>query len=305
MLSMKRFILGLVAYLFFATPSFSQIDGIFYDGEAGISFGGAHYFGDLNTKDALNRPGIAIGAFYKKQFDGYVGVKVAGHFAQVSYADKYNTNNAFAYNRNLSFNSNIYEFTFQGDFNFFKYYPSDPRYIFTPYLTFGIGLFGYSPYAYESPNNNTKYYLRQLGTEGQGWQAVDPPGKVNFQPYKPIAFCFPLGVGVKYSLSPSINVFAEAVYRLTDTDFLDDVSTTYVAQTSILDPVAKKFQNRALGLLMVDPLTGLPLRDSNGNLINSSYGQPGSQRGFSNQMDKYFIAEIGISLSIKGYRCPH
>ena len=67
-----------------------------------------------------------------------------------------------------------------------------------------------------------KYYLRPLGTEGQGSEAY--PGR---KPYNNIAFCIPLGVGFKYNLNPSLNLGFEITYNFTTTDYLDDVSTTY------------------------------------------------------------------------------
>ncbi len=68
------------------------------------------------------------------------------------------------YRRNLSFNSNVWELSLQGDFNFFRFMPGEPQYSFTPYVTFGVGVFSYDPYAYLS---GQKYFLRQEGTEGQ------------------------------------------------------------------------------------------------------------------------------------------
>ena len=42
-----------------------------------------------------------------------------------------------------------------------------------------------------------------------------------------MAVCFPLTVGVKYAINSDLNVFGEIGYRFTNTDYLDDVSTTY------------------------------------------------------------------------------
>ena len=87
-------------------------------GEFGITAGAAHYFGDLNTRAAVNRPKIAMGIFFRKQFGNYTGLRVAAHYAQLGYSDIY-SKNEFQLRRNLSFNTNIYEFAIQGDFNFF------------------------------------------------------------------------------------------------------------------------------------------------------------------------------------------
>ena len=41
----------------------------------------------------------------------------------------------------------------------------------------------------------------------------------------------PVGVGFKYELSQMITLRAEYVYRILNTDYLDDVSTSYINLT--------------------------------------------------------------------------
>ena len=252
------------------------------EGEFGVSLGAAHYFGDLNPDLHLNRPKLAFGLFYRKQMNNYVSVRLSGHFAQLGYSDIYNTQNEFMSRRNLSFNTNIWEGTVQGDFNFFKFVPGDGRYRYTPYLTIGLGIFSYDPYAYL---NNVKYYLRPLGTEGQGTAAY-PDRK----PYGTTALCLPLGLGFKYNLNPSMNIGFEVVYRFTTTDYLDDVSKTYVGIDKFPQPngiasPAALLQDRSYE-------TGTPI------------GIEGRQRGYSNQKDSYVMAEVTLSFNISSYRCP-
>ena len=159
-------------------------------GEFGITVGAAHYFGDLNTRAAINRPKPAVGAFFRKQFGNYVGLRISAHYAQLGYSDTY-SKNEYQKSRNLSFNSNIWELALQGDFNFFKFIPGDPYYQFTPYITLGIGAFTYDPYAYL---NGKKEFLRPLGTEGQ---LIGYDGR---KQYSTLAICIPLGVGIKYNI---------------------------------------------------------------------------------------------------------
>ena len=61
-------------------------------GEFGITAGGAHYFGDLNTRASFSRAKPAFGIFYRKQFGDYVGVRLSGHYAQLGYSDVYSKN---------------------------------------------------------------------------------------------------------------------------------------------------------------------------------------------------------------------
>jgi hypothetical protein len=262
----------------------AQEEAIVQEGEYGISLGGSHYFGDLNPNPRFNRPNIAFGAFFRKQFGNYVAVRVAGHYAYLGYSDKYNTNQ-FMHDRNLSFNSNIWELSVQGDFNFFKFVPGSFNYRFTPYVTFGAGIFSYDPYAYY---RGEKVHLRSLGTEGQG-SSVYPTRK----PYGSMAVCFPLGVGIKYSLNRSMNLGFEMVYRFTSTDYIDDVSTTYApdAQPHFLPDG--------------NPTLWYALQDRSSEVTGTGpIGIKGRQRGYSNQKDGYLLAEVSLSFNLTSYRCP-
>jgi Domain of unknown function (DUF6089) len=247
-------------------------------GEFGITVGAAHYFGDLNTRAAINRPKPAVGAFFRKQFGNYVGLRISAHYAQLGYSDTY-SKNEYQKSRNLSFNSNIWELALQGDFNFFKFIPGDPYYQFTPYITLGIGAFTYDPYAYL---NGKKEFLRPLGTEGQ---MIGYDGR---KQYSTLAICIPLGVGIKYNITDRLNLSFEIAHRFTTTDYLDDVSTTYIGASRFAPlSTAGLLQDRSYE---IDP----------DNII----GVEGRQRGWSKQRDQYIIAEIGLSLNISSYKCP-
>ena len=69
----------------------------------------------------------------------------------------------------------------------------------------------------------TKFFSAHLGTEGQGDSAY-PDRK----PYNTMGFCIPFGVGVKYAINDRMNIGLEITHRFTTTDYLDDVSKTYV-----------------------------------------------------------------------------
>lgn len=281
----KRWIV-LVAALSVFTAS-AQMESNVHEGEFGISAGAAHYFGDLNTRAKLNRPKLALGAFFRKQFGNYVALRVSAHFAQLGYSDVYNTSNAFQLRRNLSFNTNIWEMAVQGDFNFFRFEPGTLDYAFTPYVTFGLGAFSYDPYAYYQ---GKKVYLRPLGTEGQGYAAY--PGR---KPYGTMALCIPFGVGVKYNVNEKVNVGFEVVYRFTNTDYIDDVSTTYV------DPsIFPKLPDGSPSLAEI-------LNDRSNETGPDKIGfvnGTARQRGFAKQKDSYVMAEITMSFNLTSYRCP-
>jgi opacity protein-like surface antigen len=272
-----------ITFLCASAPAYAQWESVRQEGEIGISLGAAHYFGDLNTRGKINRPKPAIGVFFRKQFGNYIGLRVGAHFAQLGYSDIYNTHNEYQRRRNLSFNSNIFELALQGDFNFFKFVPGDPDYSFTPYVTFGAGIFSYDPYAFLG---GKKYFLRPLGTEGQGNAAY--PDRT---PYNSMAFSFPLGVGVKYALNDRMNIGMEIAYRFTTTDYLDDVSQTFVG--------ADKFPPLPDG----SPSPAQLLQDRSyetGDII----GIEGRQRGYPKQKDQFVFATLTLSFNLTSYRCP-
>ena len=250
-------------------------------GEFGITAGAAHYFGDINTRAGFNRPKPALGLFFRKQFGNYVGLRLAAHYAQLGYSDTY-SKNEYQKTRNLSFNTNIWEIAAMADFNFFKFLPNDPDYLFTPYITLGVGVFTYDPYAYLA---GKKEFLRPLGTEGQ---TIGYKGR---KQYSTMALCIPFGAGLKYNISPKINLSFEVSHRYTFTDYIDDVSTTYIG--------ADKFSTTGNG-----PTARL-LQDRSYEVIpNNKIFVEGRQRGSSKQKDQYMIVELGLSFNISSYRCP-
>jgi hypothetical protein len=274
-------ILPLALLLVVSNTILAQSDEYVQQGEFGVTFGAAHYFGDINTRASVNRPKPAIGLFFRKQFGNYVGLRLAGHYAQLGYSDTY-SKNSYQQKRNLSFNTNIWEIAAMGDFNFFKFLPNNPNYLFTPYITLGVGVFTYDPYAFL---DGKKEFLRPLGTEGQ---TIGYKGR---KQYSTMAVCIPFGAGIKYNITDKLNVSFEISHRYTFTDYLDDVSTTYIGINRFpitgTGPTARLLQDRSYE---IDP--------------NNMIGAEGRQRGTSKQKDQYMIVELGISFNISTYRCP-
>ena len=256
---------------------------IVQEGEFGIGIGASHYFGDLNTKARLNRAKAAATIFFRKNLGNYIAIRVGASFAQVGYSDQYNTHNPYMYSRNLSFNSKVWELSLQGDFNFFRFMPGDPQYSFTPYITFGAGIFSYDPYAYL---RGRKVPLRQLGTEGQGH-----PTYPDRKQYSSMAISIPFGGGFKYALNERINIGFEILHRFTNTDYLDDVSKTYV------DPA-------------IFPLNPDGSQSDAQLLYDRSYeigepiGIPNRARGGSKQKDQFVTAMFHVTFNLQSYKCP-
>jgi len=273
-------LLTIMSFCLVATQA-QTLEAYSHEAEYGFSVGLGHYFGDLNTANKINRPKFAGGIFYRKQVNNYVGIKVSGNYAFLAYSDKYSSNPTERL-RNLSFNTNVWEMSVSGDFNFFKFVPGFEEYSFTPYVSLGIGVFSFDPYAYLG---GQKYFLRPLGTEGQG-----SPLYPNKKPYSPIAMSIPLGVGLKYALNQNTNIFGEISYRFTSTDYLDDVSGTYAPDAFPLLPNGQ-------------PSVAFLLQDRSYE-TGSMIGIKGRQRGNSSTKDSFVTLQVGISFNIQSYKCP-
>jgi len=52
-----------------------------HSGEMGLSIGLGHYFGDLNPDVNIKKPKFSAGAFFQKQFNNYVGMRISGNYA--------------------------------------------------------------------------------------------------------------------------------------------------------------------------------------------------------------------------------
>jgi Domain of unknown function (DUF6089) len=280
---MRIKLFSLLIVVFISISRLTAQNAIVQEGEFGVGIGAAHYFGDLNTRARLNRIKPAATVFFRKNFDNYISARIGATFAQVGYSDIYNTHNEYMYRRNLSFNSNIWELALQGDFNFFRFMPGEPQYNFTPYITLGVGVFSYDPYAYLQ---GEKIYLRPLGTEGQG-SSLYP----KLKQYSTMAISVPIGVGIKYSINERVNIAFEILHRVTTTDYLDDVSTTYPDLAAFpLNPDGSVSQAALLSDRSYE--TGEPI------------GITGRQRGNSQQKDQFVTAMIHLTFNLQSYKCP-
>jgi len=285
----KKFI-AVVAFsfaAFFNKSSLRAQNSIVQEGEFGFGVGAGHYFGDLNTRARLNRAKVAGTIFFRKNLGNYIAVRIGATFAQLGYSDQYNTHNPVMYSRNLSFNSKVWELTLQGDFNFFRFMPGEPQYNFTPYITLGAGIFSFDPYAYL---RGEKIPLRPLGTEGQG--SVHYPDR---KQYSSMAICIPFGAGIKYSFNERVNIGFEVLHRFTNTDYLDDVSKTYVDLT-LNPPVFPLNQDGSI--------SDAQLLSDRSYELGEPIGIANRARGMSRQKDQFVTAMIHLTFNLQSYKCP-
>ncbi len=255
----------------------------YYVGEIGLGIGAANYYGDLNIHSGFQAVKPSAGLFFRYFFNSYFGGSFHLRYAQLGYSDVYNKKDTFQYKRNLSFNTTIWDLSVQGDFNFFRFEPGNPRYNFTPYLSLGIGFFHFNPYAYYQ---DQKYFLQPLGTEGQG-SPLYPDRKL----YKLWSVEVPVEIGFKYNLNRSWNLQLSASYHFTGTDYLDDVSTTYAGPGA--------FHSKGTSIQQIAAI----LQDRSG-VYGAPIGEKGRQRGNSQSKDQYVLVQLSLSYLFTRYRCP-
>ncbi len=261
-----------------------QAQKFYRKSEYGFGGGAAHYFGDLNQKFQLNFPRESVTAFIKYNITPYIALKLGANYGHIGFDDKY-VKNSYQQKRNLNFENQIIDVVFQSEFNFFNYNIGDYYYRFTPYVTLGFGYMQHNPYSYY---NKTKTLLRPLGTEGQNLSAYSS------RKYKTHGFVIPIGIGAKYWLAKGTTLGLEFAYRYTSTDYLDDVSTTYVGKENFVDnSVSPPFLDAAYYL-----------QDRSIELGGEPLGIQGRQRGISSTKDHYLLAQFTISFRLPTYKCP-
>lgn len=240
---------------------------------------GQKHFNDINVGNTE----LSGSIFFSVNYKNAIALRAEGTFGKVTASDNTLENvkptTYGRYERNLSFKSTITEVMLALEIHplFFKKYKEGkklPR--ISPYLVGGIGFFSFNPQAFL---NGKWIELKPLSTEGQGF--IEYPDR---KPYKLKQFNFPLGVGIKYKLTPLYTVSVECVSRILTTDYLDDVSTTYVDQSL--------FSHYLVG----ENLTNALLLNDRQKEINPGHvTNPGWQRGNPASNDSYFTLNLKMS----------
>jgi hypothetical protein len=185
------------------------------------------------------------------------------------------------YSRNLSFRSPIYELSLTAELHPIDFFGNaDPEGYppaLSPYVIGGVGLFHFNPQA----NLDGKWIdLKPLHTEGEGF--AEYPNSKN---YKLTKMNVPLGVGISYELSPSLNLRIEYINRILFTDYLDDVHNVYI------DPAI--FQKYLSGQNLTNALL-LNNRGRTDVLPQQTTAHPGGRRGNPLNNDSYFTINFKL-----------
>jgi hypothetical protein len=217
--------------------------------DIGVNGGIANYFGDLASEPGTNSLKVyqkntrySFGGFARLRAAHKIGVSFHLNYILIAGADSLNKDSDRT-SRNLSFRNNMFE--------------GSARLEFYPVVTNDLGgkkrytadlhlmLFGGLGLTYSNPQaslNGSWENLRPIQTEGVRYSALQP--------------VIPLGFGAFSTFRAGRSRFkrhrlgVEVNWRLTFTDYLDDVSTSYVDNDAIREEhgdVAAKLADRRTG----------------------------------------------------------
>lgn len=251
--------------------------------EIGITVGLSNYYGDLQSKVfASNGYHPMGGIMYKYFMSPHFGLRFGATYTKVAASDS-NSNIPVNRARNLSFGSNLFEMHGALEINML---PIEVlRMKATPYVFGGLAAFYFNPYA-EDPTGR-KVLLRPLSTEGQGL-----PMYPDRKQYSQINLAFPFGGGFKFFIGKTIMLTTELGFRYTNTDYLDDVSKSYVDLDTLHAYKGKLAQTMSY----------------RGNTVaNWDHNNPyyGFQRGDSKANDWYWYTNISVTIYFRAFGNPH
>lgn len=262
--------------------------------EIGFMLGATNYQGDLTPGTArisFGNPHPAFGVHLGYELNDILTLRGKITVTSMSGFDN-QARASWRLERNLHFRSPLQEAGLNIEIYGLNVFKFMSNLAFHPYVVTGFNLFRFNP---QAEYNGVWIPLQPLGTEGQGSAAFPEREK-----YRLIEFSVPMGFGMRYTINDYISISADLTQRWTFTDYLDDVSSTYV------------------------PLDVLLSSPANGELAaNLSYrgGELGfdrdltaeTQRGNARENDWYVITNVTMifkfapiieQLTMKKARCP-
>ncbi len=262
--------------------------------EAGVSAGTMNCLTDLGGNNGTGKKFIKDINWNQGQFCGSMfasatwqslyGIKLAATAGQATGTDDVlKSRSGLAHNRylrHLHFKTSIIELVLMGEIHLLTLLRKNQDLpLLSPYLLAGAGFFSYTP---KAQFNNQWVALRTLHTEGQGF--TEYPDR---NAYRQLSWCVPLGAGIKYDAGRLLNFRLELVYRITGTDYLDDVSKRYI------DPsLFSKY------LPANEAAMAATLADRSAELSGGSRNNKNDIRGNPANKDVYFSLHIGASIAL-------
>lgn len=241
--------------------------------EIGVFGGGAYYIGDLNPSQHFVYSQPAVGGIIRYNLSKRHSFRLTGTYGQIG-ANDATSSDPWQVNRNLNFQSKLYEVAAGFEICLLPYAINDMKHRFTPYFFYELAWLKMNPTT--SNSNGNEVLLADFGTEGQGTVLNESKN------YSLNQISIPLGVGIKFNIVKRVAISLEYGVRMTFTDYLDDVSGNYANQTAITN------LRGPLAASIADPS------------LNNASTIPSANRGNSNNKDWYSF--YGAMLTIKPWK---
>ena len=295
----------------------------------GFGIGASGFLGDLGGADKVGtqdfrdfdfaaiRPSFQIGYRYLLLEDLAFSAQLTYGF--ISGNDKH-TDEPFRNNRNAHFRSPVFEFAPTFQWFFLSSFVDRARYRritrvssplvfnYSAYLFVGVSGFYFNPQGYFESADYINwgrgnidagdlpadgwYNLRPLRTEGQ--EFFDTRNK-----YSRFSLSIPFGIGAVWRINRDVAVGIELSLRKTFTDYIDDVSKTYV-DPRIYHQMFEDPAKIALAEYFANPTN---------NSLNDAVTAPGQQRGSPYDTDNFLFSFVSVYYRIapsgrRAYRFP-
>jgi len=242
--------------------------------EIGFMAGGSYYIGDLNQQH-FKHTNPAAQLLYRYNINARLAYRANFTYGKIEGYDS-ESKLAFNKNRNLSFQSDLFEFASGIEVTYFPFEIGNKRYKGTAYLLAELSLTRINPMA---DYNGELIELQPLGTEGQGTELSDR------SKYSRVQLGVPIAIGARVSISKNIALNFEYGIRFMFTDYLDDVGGYRYA-----DPALLAAQNGPTSAAL-----------SNRSLDGNRYGQRGNRAS----RDWYTFFGVGLMIRMGGKgSCP-
>jgi len=241
-------------YFIFLISNFSSISYC-QSLEIGGGFGLTTYDGEITPPTLLGRFRIlepAASIFVKYNYNRFLSARLS-YLSTAASGDDAKSGSSWRELRNLSFQTDIHEVALIGEWNIFGFFPNRDGFPITPYLFGGFAYFNFDP---KTNYNGEVVRLQPLGTEGQGM-----PQYPDRDFYSLHQIAIPFGGGLKWAITSRMTLSGEIGWRRTFTDYLDDISTTYVPYQDLLEfngPLAANLSRRAWQTLGIAPESYVP-----------------------------------------------
>jgi hypothetical protein len=240
-----------------------------------VSLGTANYQGDIVDQPyTFDNSRFAIGFGAEYNVSTRINLKAMLHITSLTADDKDNIK-PYLLGRNLNFTTNLTELGITAHYDLLNF---DTHNI-VPYVFGGIAIFHFNPFTYDSLGAKT--YLQPLSTEGQGLTGI----ATEVKPYSLTQWSIPFGGGFKCRINEMVSISLELGLRKLFSDYIDDLSSTYVDKAALLAQRGPKAVSLAY--------RGDELKTNPG-----TYPTGGTVRGGAKSKDWYYFTLLTASFKL-------